>query len=151
MTLSSKSEASTESVVINDLLEESLASFYVPLKEKAIVPTIHLTNKKNYRSLNAVALSRIFTNLLTNVTHFSDGDLTVTPNETGEISFSNTAVGFNEVQVGKLFNRFYAVDTAHKSTGLGLAISQLLLAEMNGTLTAHYHQNKLTIIIHLPE
>ena len=54
---------------------------------------------------------------------YSDGDLDIILSETGEIIFSNTASGLDEIQVGKLFHRFYTVETARKSTGLGLALS----------------------------
>ena len=61
---------------------------------------------------------------------YSDGDLKITLSENGEIIFSNMASGLDEIQVGKLFERFYTVETACKSTGLGLSISKMLVEEM---------------------
>ena len=84
--------------------------------------------------LNGSALSRVFSNLLNNAIKYSDGDLDITLSETGEIIFSNTASKLNEVQVGKLFDRFYTVEAARKSTGLGLAIARTLSTQIMGDI-----------------
>ena len=71
----------------------------------------------------------------------------ITLNETGEIIFSNTASDLSAVQVERLFDRFYTVETARKSTGLGLSIARILVEQMNGTITANYENEKLSIMI----
>ena len=50
-----------------------------------------------------------------------------------EVTFSNMASGLDEIQVGRLFDRFYTVEAARKSTGLGLAISKTLVEEMKSS------------------
>ncbi len=96
-------------------------------------------------------MTRVFSNLLNNAIKYSDGDLDITLYETGEIIFTNTASGLNEVQVGKLFDRFYTVEAARKSTGLGLAIARTLIEQMNGTISAVYENNRLSIRIFFPD
>jgi hypothetical protein len=140
-----------EQVVINNVLEESVAAFYAALKEKNITPNIDLPETKVTRYLDRFALSRVFSNLLNNAIKYSDGDLDISMSESGEITFSNMASGLNEVQVGKLFDRFYTVESARKSTGLGLAISRTLLEQMNGTIDATYENGRLSICISFPE
>ena len=76
------------------------------------------------RTLNRTAFLRVLNNILNNAVKYSDGDLNVSLSETGEIIFLNTAKNLNDVQVGKLFNRFFSVETARNSTGLGLAIAK---------------------------
>lgn len=71
--------------------------------------------------------------------------------DAGEISFSNTASDLNEIDVERLFDRFYTVENARKSTGLGLSISRILIEQMNGTISAQYENGKLRICIRLPE
>ena len=60
-------------------------------------------------------------------------------------------VALSEVDVKRLFDRFYTVENARKSTGLGLSISRKLIEQMNGTISAKYENGKLNICIHLPE
>ena len=71
--------------------------------------------------------------------------------ENGSITFSNTANKLTTVEVGKLFDRFYTVDTARKSTGLGLAIAKTLVEKMNGKIEANIKNKKLNIVICFPE
>ena len=145
--LSAESNMSREPVVINHVLEESIASFYTALRERNITPHIQMSEEKVVRTLDHSALIRIFSNLLNNAIKYSDGDLDITLSEAGEITFTNTASGLNEVQVGKLFDRFYTVEAAKKSTGLGLAIARTLTQQMGGTISAQYENGKLKICL----
>lgn len=140
-----------ETVAINGVLEESIAAFYTALKERGIVPDIHMPEKKVLRTLDRSALTRVFSNLLNNAVKYSDGDLDITLSENGDIVFSNRASGLNEVQTGKLFNRFYTVESGRKSTGLGLAIAKTLTLRMNGRISAGYKDNRLSISVSFPE
>lgn len=148
--ISTESNVIREPVVINGVLEESLASFYTALNERNISPNIQIPEEKVIRTLNRSSLVRVFSNLLNNAIKYSDGDLDITLSETGKIIFTNTASGLNEVQVGRLFDRFYTVEAARKSTGLGLAIARTLIEQMNGTISAQYDNNRLSISIFLP-
>lgn len=148
--ISGERDAVTEPVVINAVLEESVAAFYSALNEHNIIPDIKISESKIIRTLDRFALIRVFSNLLNNAIKHSDGDLDITLSDTGEIVFTNTASKLNEVQVGKLFDRFYTVEAARKSTGLGLAIAKTLVEQMNGTISAKYENNKLSICIFFP-
>ena len=139
-----------EPVVVNRILEESIAAFYTAFHERNIVPHIQMPDSKVVRNLEPFILSRIFSNLLSNAMKYSDGDLDITLSETGEITFTNTAAGLNEVQVGKMFDRFYTVESARKSTGLGLAIARTLIEQINGTISARYVDNRLSICVFVP-
>ena len=129
------------------LQNDGIAAFYVALNERKIIPSIKMPESKVICYLDGSALARVFSNLLNNAIKYSDGDLDIILSETGEIIFSNTASGLNEVQVGKLFDRFYTVEAARKSTGLGLAIAKTLVEQMNGTISAKYENNRLSICI----
>lgn len=149
--VSSENSQKSEPVNVGSVLEESVASFYTALKERKIVPNIQLTEEKVIRTLDRSALSRVFSNLLNNVIKYSDGDLDITLSKTGTIIFTNTASGLNEVQAGRLFDRFYTVEAARKSTGLGLTIARTLMEQMGGAISAEYKNDKLSITIVLPE
>ena len=140
-----------EPLCVNDILEQSIVSFYATLTKRSITPQIDITEKKIMRTLNRTAFLRVLNNILNNAVKYSDGDLNVLLSETGEIIFSNTAKNLNDVQVGKLFNRFFSVETARNSTGLGLAIAKTLVEQMQGTITAQYHDSVLSICLDFPQ
>lgn len=136
---------------VKNVLEESIASFYEVLMARNIVPVINLTKEKVIRNLDSHALSRVFSNLLNNAVKYSDGDLEISLFENGEIVFANTASKLDVVEVEKLFDRFYTVETAKNSTGLGLSIAKTLTEQMRGEISAKYKDGKLYIKIILPE
>ena len=148
--ISTKDNITKEQVIINTVLEESIAAFYTVLTERNIVPDIQISEIKVMRMLDRSALSRVFSNLISNVIKYSDGDLKIVLSENGEIVFSNMASGLDEIQVGRLFDRFYTVEAARKSTGLGLTISKTLVEQMKGTISATYENNRLSIHIFFP-
>lgn len=149
--LTAKNVVERERVDVGSVLLESIAAFYTALKKRGITPNIQMPEEKVWRNLDASALSRVFSNLLNNVVKYSDGDLDVTLRKSGEIIFANTASGMDEIQAGRLFDRFYTVETAGNSTGLGLAIARTLMGQMDGEISASYKNNRLIIRIFLPE
>ena len=144
----STQEMVMETVYVNGALEESIAAFYGVLTSRGIQPEICITENRIERQLNREALSRIFGNILNNALKYSDGDLSITLRNDGEIIFSNTASGLNEVQVGKLFDRFFTVEAARNANGLGLSIAKTLVEQMGGTIQAKLQDSRLYICIH---
>ena len=149
MIVSNESKEDTEEVFVNQVLAESISSFYPVLTEKDITPQIHLTDARIVRNVNRSELARVFSNLLNNAVKYSNGDLDITLSDTGEITFANTAKELSTVEVEQLFDRFYTVEAAHHSTGLGLSIARTLVKRMGGTITADYDNGRLTIRIML--
>ena len=82
-----------------------------------------------------------------NTLKYSDGDLEITLRDDGEIVFSNTASELNEIQVGKLFDRFFTVEAARNSGGLGLSIAKTLVEQMGGRISAKLADHVLSIQI----
>lgn len=144
------SETSLEELSLNSALEEVLSSYYVSLTECGILPEISMPDERIIRYLNKNALSRILGNIMSNAVKYSDGDLCVTLSQSGEIRFSNHAKNLDELQVMRLFDRFYTVETAAKSTGLGLSIARQLTQQMGGTIDAAYQDEALTISVRFP-
>ena len=143
----STGELLLEPVCVNGVLEESIAAFYGALTSRNIQPEIHITETRIVRQLNREALGRVFSNILNNALKYSDGDLEVFLHDDGEIIFSNTASRLNEVQVGKLFDRFFTVEAARNSNGLGLSIAKTLVEQMGGFILAELENKKLNIRI----
>ncbi len=147
--LSEEEELEVENVFINQLLAESISGFYPALSERGITPDIRITEHRIERRVNKAALTRVFSNLLNNAVKYSDGDLSITLGDTGEILFKNHAKGLSTVEVEQLFHRFYTVEAGHHSTGIGLSIAKTLIERMHGSITAAYENEKLTIRIML--
>ena len=147
MIVSNESKEDTEEVFVNQVLAESISSFYPVLTEKGITPQIHLTDTRIVRNVNRSELARVFSNLLNNAVKYSNGDLDITLSDTGEITFANTAKELSTVEVEQLFDRFYTVEVARNSTGLGLSIARTLVERMGGSITAEYDDGRLTIKI----
>ncbi|MDE6596083.1 MAG: HAMP domain-containing histidine kinase [Oscillospiraceae bacterium] len=140
-----------ERICINSVLEESLAEFYGAISQQGISPEIEITENPVERILDKTALKRIFGNIIGNAVKYSSGDLFITLSEKGTATFSNTAEGLDSVTVGKLFDRFYTVETAGNSTGLGLSIAKLLAEQMGGSITAEYVGNRVVITLEFAE
>lgn len=128
-------------------LEESLLSFYAVMQEKGIQPEITLPENSVMRVLDAGAINRIFSNIISNVVKYSDGDLSVSMDEKGCILFSNTAKALSVIEVGRLFDQFYTVEASRNSTGLGLSIAKVLTERMGGNISAKYQNERLYIKI----
>lgn len=143
--VSSVSELECCEVNLGQVLEESLLSFCGAFEQKDITPTIRLPESPLVRVLDPSALSRVFGNIISNAVKYSDGDFAVIADTKGRIEFSNAAAALSSVDVGRLFDRFFTVDSAHHSTGLGLSIAKLLTERMGGRIEADYRDGRLFV------
>ena len=145
--VTSSQELKLEHVDVVRALEESLLSFYAVMQEKGIQPEIEFPEEPIYRELDAGAVNRIFSNIISNALKYSDGDLSVVMDKNGCVTFSNTAYNLNTVTVGRLFDRFYTVEASRNSTGLGLSIAKILTERMGGSISAQYQNKRLYVTI----
>ncbi len=141
---------SPEAVDLNGAVEEAVAALYGAFIEAGIVPRVSLPPERVARSLDRAALSRVLGNLLANALKYSAGDLDVVLSPDGAITLSNAAPALDEVQVGRLFDRFYTVETGRGSTGLGLSIARSLTERMGGTISARYGVGRLWVEVRFP-
>lgn len=139
-----------EPVDLNAAVEEAVASFYGALVEGGVTPRVSLPEGRVVRDLDRAALSRVLGNLLTNALKYGGRELDVALAQDGTIALSNAAPGLDEVQVGRLFDRFYTVETGRSSTGLGLSIAKALTERMGGTIGAQYEAGWLTVVLRFP-
>lgn len=134
---------------VNEILEETIASFYNLFKEKNIVPNINICEKKIYKNIDKDMITRVFENLISNAIKYSDSDCNITLEENGKISFSNKASKLDITTVKKIFDRYYTVENMKKHSGLGLSIAKQLVEINGGIITAKYSKNRLHIQVSL--
>ena len=147
---SSGEELCPVSLSLKSELEIALAGAYGMLTEQGISPEIHMTEDDIKRRLDRDALQRIFGNILSNAAKYSEGDLEITLDKNGAVIFKNKAPHLSEVEVGKLFDRFYTVENAKGSTGLGLSIAKILAEKMGGSIRAAWVHGMLVITLCFP-
>ncbi len=136
-----------EKCLINEILEETIASYYKLFKEKNIIPNINICEKKIYRNLDKNMLVRIFENLILNAIRYSDNDCNIELQENGKIIFSNKASKLDVITVKKIFDRYYTVENGNKNSGVGLSIAKQLVEINGGNITAKYNKDTLYIEI----
>ena len=145
----SEENLAREPVDLRRAVEEALLSFYGALEGRGIEPQVRLPETPVIRQLDPAAVNRVLGNILTNALKYSAGDLEVTLEESGRLTFSNAAPGLDPVTAGRLFDRFYTVEAARNSTGLGLSIAKELTQRMGGEMGAELHGGTLTVWLKL--
>ena len=136
-----------ENCCINDILEETIVSYYNLFKDKNINPTISICEKKIYKEIDKNMIIRVFENLISNAIKYSDGNCNIILEESGKISFINKASKLDVTTVKKIFDRYYTLEKMKEYSGLGLSIAKQLVEINGGNISAKYIKNKLYIEI----
>lgn len=144
-TLDIQDEIKKEDIVINGILEDSIASFYSLFVSHNITPNIDISKDKVVRLLNENMLKRIFENIISNAIKYSNGDFNVKLYSNGIVEFSNKADSLDKVSLEKLFDRYYTVKSVKKANGIGLSIAKQLVDLSGGTIEAKYKDSTLII------
>lgn len=140
-------EMRLEPLSLGEALEESLAGCYGALTARGIAPRIEMAQTPVVRCLDRAALRRVLDNIFANAAKYSDGDLYVRLGADGTIECANQAKNLSSVQVARLFDRFYTVESARSATGLGLSIARMLTERMGGEIRAEYENDRLRILL----
>ncbi|MBP2623597.1 sensor histidine kinase [Streptococcus oricebi] len=130
-----------DSLDISRLLKENLLSHYQILEQAQLKIDTHIPAKSLLVLGDALALERIFANLLQNAARYAKSFLNIEVEKRGEeilMHFTNDSDSLSPEDIPHLFDRFYRQDQARQvgSTGLGLTVAQTLAREMGGELQA---------------
>jgi signal transduction histidine kinase len=135
-----------QEVNVNRMLEDCIMNYYPVLKARGINPEIYITDEKIVRNLYPTYVERILNNLVSNALKYSDGDLEIRLSDEGILRVTNSSDKLSNVDVNKLFDRFFTVETGSRnSTGLGLSIVKLFTERMDLSLHATYENGKISI------
>lgn len=147
--VTAKTEPNLEKININNLIVECVLSYIAIFEEKNLnvnikeTPPVFVLGDKNM-------LIRIIENLLNNCAKHSLGDIDIKIEflQNAKITFTNPINQDTNINVDKLFHRFYTSDsTRNKSTGLGLSIVEFLVKQINGNVGAYLNKTDHTLSI----
>ena len=139
-------------VNIGNILRDTLTDSYVELENRDFTVESSIPDAPAFCHCDEDALKRVLQNLLKNV-YVHGKEILQVRLTNNTIKIANKADGLNELDVSRIFDRFYTADAArtHKRTGLGLAISKELTERMGGKISAHQEANMLVVKIVLPQ
>lgn len=136
-----------QDVVLNNILEETICTFYDLFMQNNIISRISITKEKIIKRINKDMLKRILENIISNAIKYSDEFLEIKLNKDGTIIFKNRTNNLDKTSVEKIFDCYYTVENARKSNGIGLSIAKQLVELNNGTISAKYNNGYLIIEI----
>lgn len=141
-----------ERISLNTILEQTISEFYEDFVQRGIEPKLQLTDKLLYVIGDEKALKRVFQNVLGNAIIHGKGNIEIKLEEKQNkkiIQFSNKTDSIEELDVEKLFERFYTTDKSRtkKTTGLGMSIAKQFVNEMQGQIKAELKEDIFTITI----
>lgn len=139
-----------EKLDINTEITKVLVSFYEEFRKYGIKPVINIPEESMVKDLNQVAFRRIFENIIKNsLEHGRNYFEFNLENDNERIIFTikNDINKNYNLELDKVFNRFYKADVSRSqsSSGLGLAVAHDMVEKMNGTISAELDRDLFVI------
>ena len=141
---------------INRILKDTIFSYYEEWKEKQIEPEIDITEEVLCMNGNASVLRRVIQNIIKNGLVHGESKIKIVlkqKDDTITLCISNQVQNPQEIDVERVFERFYKADTGRggNSSGLGLPIAKEFVVQMNGSITAKLEDNEFMVVINFPK
>lgn len=139
-----------EKVDLGRALSDQLAASYEQIEESGLVMEVAIDSNLPPVWADSGAVTRIFSNLLTNALRHGKDSLSIRLYQDGSAivsAFSNRAEDLTAEDAAHVFERFYTADKMRtgQSTGLGLAIVKALAERMGHTTAARWGDGVFTI------
>lgn len=149
-------ELNNEPVNLNNVLRDTLATYYGDFEKKSVIPDISIPNEPFIIWGDKEAIIRVFSNVIYNALLYGKGSYVINSkqgNQGYNISFSNHSNTVVAEDIAHIFDRFYTTDKSRskKTTGLGLAIAKRLIEKTGGNITASLEDNTFSITIFFPK
>lgn len=139
-----------EQVDATACLSDALLSFYPQFQEKGIEPVVTLDDERCIVVTDREALSRIMRNLLANALRHGSGAIAIYQ-QGNAFTFTNSVESTDELDVERIFDRFYKSDATRsgEGSGLGLAIVKLLAEATGASVRAEIVDNTIHFVVSL--
>ncbi|MNW45699.1 Swarming motility regulation sensor protein RssA [compost metagenome] len=147
-------EPKPERINLTNLVTECLAGAITILEANSLTVDVE-EHEPVYAFTDKEMVVRIIQNLIRNCAAHSDGDIKVRifaeHNNLAVLTFSNPVKKESEMDVSRIFERFYTADTSRRTTtGLGLSIVKLLAEQLGGSASAALQDGIIEIRTELP-
>lgn len=147
------SEPVLTKINLDNILADTVLSFTEQFEEKCISPMVTFLSSPTYIIADETMLKRIIVNLISNAIRYGTKELQIKILKTDyiELIFQNVVEHGKDIDVTRLFEKFYTADLSRNQSGsgLGLYIVKILAETINGNVSAQLKDDKLTIKLYL--
>ena len=140
---------------VGQILKETVFSYYDDWAEQGISPQFEITEEPVWIRGNKQALRRTIQNIIKNGLDHGNKEIRIqlSRNEKQmELVFQNKIEPGEQIDISRVFERFYKADKARSksSTGLGLSIAKGFVQKMHGEIAAEIKEDWFCIKISFP-
>lgn len=137
---------------INQMVKDTIFSYYDEWMEKEIEPHISITDTLLYMKGNEQAIRRVLQNIIKNGLDHGEKEVDISLQEMEQkivIEIKNKVYHPENIDITQVFTQFYKADMARSKTssGLGLSIAKEFVLQMQGEISARIEEEKFCVCI----
>lgn len=141
-----------ELVELNRIVYDTVFSFYEDCKARGLEPQVSVCDERVSTYGNEMMIGRMLQNIIKNSLEHGKKEVIIrlTADEKRIIfSCSNKAEHAEQIDIDRVFERFYQADSAraNSSTGLGLSIARGLAEKMGAAINASLENGMFTVAV----